>query len=331
MPWETYEPSYDNQSADEPRLTIYQNRSGYINRYADETWLDDHETIIFHADPGRGLLAIEPAGSDGDYKISRKNEDPGGDIATQYVLRDSFDIDEDDIDETAYLDLTWNDERGWAVADVSGLIPDESDADATDDEDRTGEESEDETPSDAGPEQGITSGPSPTSASDRDSDANESGKREFPDDLTESETDVLEALDQHGPLSGSDLQTVTEQTNIYDRLSELRAKGLVESQTDPDDGRRNLYSLTDDPIAFGDADTQSSPTVVDDGEGGVAVPDLDEAPSAATVRDCAEQVETLSDLANLLDMGRGKARLLARDAGVIEEIRDDQPRMGVGD
>ena len=52
--------------------------------------------------------------------------------------------------------------------------------------------------------------------------------------------------------------------------------------------------------------------------------------SLETVRDCADAVETLGELADLLEVSYGEARLLAREAGVLAGIRDDIERMGVG-
>jgi len=53
-------------------------------------------------------------------------------------------------------------------------------------------------------------------------------------------------------------------------------------------------------------------------------------PSPETVRDCAAAVETLGELADLLEISDGEARLRAREAGVLDGIRDDIKRMGVG-
>lgn len=53
--------------------------------------------------------------------------------------------------------------------------------------------------------------------------------------------------------------------------------------------------------------------------------------STETVRDCASEVETLSELADLLDVSAGRARLLARDADSLTDLRDDVRRMGVSD
>jgi hypothetical protein len=52
--------------------------------------------------------------------------------------------------------------------------------------------------------------------------------------------------------------------------------------------------------------------------------------SPETVRDCAAAVETLGELADLLEVNYGEARLLAREADVLNGIRDDIKRMGVG-
>ena len=61
------------------------------------------------------------------------------------------------------------------------------------------------------------------------------------------------------------------------------------------------------------------------------VPDPDEVPTSTTVRDCAESVDTVQELGELLDVTTGKARFLARDADVYGDLRDDVAPMGVSD
>lgn len=282
MPWETYEPSYDNQAQDEPRLTIYKNRSGYLNGCADETWFDGHDTIVFHADPGRELLAIEPAGSDGDYTISRGDDGFGGDVATQFVLRDSFGIEDDDITDTSYVDLEWNDERGWAVADVSELLDDESD-----------------------PVE-VETGNAVGDSSDKTEQANEG--------------DGLADISGVGPTREGDLEEAG-----YETVDDVRRANQEE-----------LADVVGRPLAarikadVGDTKVQGDATVVDDGDGDAAVPDVESAAPNGSVREAAEKVDTLSELADQLDTSNGEARLLARKAGVLTEVRDDIQRMGDG-
>ena len=66
-------------------------------------------------------------------------------------------------------------------------------------------------------------------------------------DLTDNEAEIVEALIEHGEQSGSELQTVTGQndTGIYQKISNLVDDNLVEKRPDPDDGRRTLYSLSE--------------------------------------------------------------------------------------
>jgi hypothetical protein len=52
--------------------------------------------------------------------------------------------------------------------------------------------------------------------------------------------------------------------------------------------------------------------------------------SPETVRDCVDAVETLGELADLLAVSYGEARLRAREAGVLDGVRDDIERIGVG-
>jgi hypothetical protein len=77
---------------------------------------------------------------------------------------------------------------------------------------------------------------------------------------------------------------------------------------------------------LGDEPTESGESDHDD----AAVPDPDDAPSLETVRDCAEQVDTLPELADLLDMTEGETRLLARQADVYGDLEEDVRPMGAG-
>jgi hypothetical protein len=66
-----------------------------------------------------------------------------------------------------------------------------------------------------------------------------------------------------------------------------------------------------------------------DDHGGTEVPDPEDVPSHETVRDCADGVDTVQELADLLDVDATEARFLARDADVYADLRDNPPRPGV--
>jgi len=62
---------------------------------------------------------------------------------------------------------------------------------------------------------------------------------------------ILDVLAEEGEVHGQRLKLLSElSTSFYSHLRALRERGVVESRTDPDDGRRNLYSL-----ATGDGDS----------------------------------------------------------------------------
>jgi hypothetical protein len=71
----------------------------------------------------------------------------------------------------------------------------------------------------------------------------------------------------------------------------------------------------------------------EDGEledhGGTEIPDPEDVPSHETVRECADGVDTVQELADLLDVDVSEARFLARDADVYSDLRDNPPRPGV--
>jgi hypothetical protein len=77
---------------------------------------------------------------------------------------------------------------------------------------------------------------------------------------------------------------------------------------------------------LGDEPTEDAEPGHDD----AAVPKPDDAPSLETVRDCAKQVDTLPELADLLDVTDGEARLLARQADVYDDLEEEVAPMGAG-
>lgn len=70
----------------------------------------------------------------------------------------------------------------------------------------------------------------------------------IPGDLTLPERSALARLDRAGsatPGALARMEQITPQT-MGATLAGLEAKGLVQRRSDPDDGRRVIYSLTDD-------------------------------------------------------------------------------------
>jgi hypothetical protein len=63
--------------------------------------------------------------------------------------------------------------------------------------------------------------------------------------------------------------------------------------------------------------------------GDTEVPDPEDVPSHETVRDCASNVNTVQELADLLDVDTPEARFLARDADAYGNLQDRPPRPGV--
>jgi MarR family transcriptional regulator for hemolysin len=61
-----------------------------------------------------------------------------------------------------------------------------------------------------------------------------------------SQMPVLQALEQHGPLSQKELarRAKVEQPTMAEMLARMERDGVVERSPDPDDGRASLVSLT---------------------------------------------------------------------------------------
>jgi len=117
---------------------------------------------------------------------------------------------------------------------------------------------------------------------------------------SEARARICSALADRGELSGPELESVAEVgSDFYRFLSDLEDSGAISKRKDPDDGRQALYSL-----------------------------DEESGPSLKIVRDGAASVETVQQLADLLDIDIHKARARAVTAGVYGDLDDEVRRMG---
>lgn len=117
---------------------------------------------------------------------------------------------------------------------------------------------------------------------------------------SEARARILSALADHGELSGPELESVAEVgSDVYQILSDPEDAGTISTRDDPDDGRQTLYSLDDES-----------------------------GPSLKIVRDAAASVETVQQLADLLDVDIDKARARAVTAGVYSNLDDEIRKMG---
>lgn len=105
--------------------------------------------------------------------------------------------------------------------------------------------------------------------------------------------------------------------------------GKADGHDGPADIREEPPDLDDSDESESDPVEDSNPTVEDDVDDETEVPDPEDTHSPETVRDVAASVDTLSELADKLELSFGEARLQARQAGVLTEVRDDVNRMGV--
>jgi hypothetical protein len=119
MGWTRYDS--DAPRYDDPQLTVYSNLNGYVNAAADHQWLSEHDWVDIHTDSERDLVAIEPqSDEEGTLMLSRENG-RGADVSFKPALQHDLALDPDDIEETHHVPLEWDDEHGWAVADLSAL------------------------------------------------------------------------------------------------------------------------------------------------------------------------------------------------------------------
>jgi hypothetical protein len=282
MSWTRYDS--DAPRYDDPLLTVYSNLNGYVNAAADYKWFDDYDWADIHTDAERDLLAIEPQpDGEGALKLSRRHG-LGADLSFKPPLEHDLGFDTGDLDETYHVPLEWDDEHGWAVADLSAL------------------------------RDGDTGDHEPTNGGQRGDDA---------------DTDDRWCSCGHGPTSERGIRIHAGRTHDDDEDWEI-LDHPPEDSGDSNDEEDLSDDLVDNLEADASGNIHDEHTVIDDGDGDAAVPDPESAVSNDTVSEVAQQVETLSELADLLDTSTGEARLLARKAGVLTDVRDDMERMGVG-
>jgi hypothetical protein len=296
--------SNDDPIHNDPRLTVYANGSGYINSAADRRFLDGSEQVRIRVDVEQQLVALESADEDmpGTFSLSREEEFGGNIHLTKTLSR--FGIDVDDIEETHWFDLKALD--GMAVADLSEISVNkqQSEAESNHDAETETEDTIEESTEEISEE---VNRPAATTLE------------------TDEERAVVDMLAAQGPLSGPAIKD--EIDDAYETLGNLYERGLVEKWRDPQDGRRKLYSLIEDDCRDENGGVTKNRDAADD----AAVPDPDDSHSQQTVRDCAKQVDTVQELAGLLDVSEGEARFEARQADVYGDLDDDVQPMGVSE
>lgn len=152
--------------------------------------------------------------------------------------------------------------------------------------------------------------------------------------------EVLDALNEHGELSSAELKHITQRSlqAISTNLNDLEEMGRVESRPDPDDGRRQLYSLSDeserDEHRVGDPiDEDSAGAQEAEADGGVTAESSDDLPPGVTAQDIRDAVEAvegrqreglsyLGDVADELNVREPRARLFCHTVGVYDKVTD---------
>lgn len=324
-PLERFQPvSKHRTCSEEPTLSIYPELAGYLNAKADEL-LGNPEYVQIGTDAEQLQLAFIGIDTDSSYSFafSRKNKN-GGDVSLARALR-QLGIDAD-LDETQMLPL---EEVGDAlVADVSALLsggPGESQSVSDVLAEEAGRPKEEFEPSD---DVDIPEYDSP--GTDSTEDSQPETEPAVADDFTLSDNQraIVEALDEHGSMTGPDLKTASESTSsFYYYLRQLISEEFVKKEEHPEDSRKYIYRLGDtdtvtDAATEADVDAQAEEHNDDSRESSI---------SLDAVRDCAESVDTIRELARLLDVSMAVAAKHAKQAEVYDDLEDNRPKpMGVG-
>jgi len=154
-------------------------------------------------------------------------------------------------------------------------------------------------------------------------------------DLTDLQTEVVDAIVVHGEQPASELETITGQgRSIYERLSTLADKGIVATRDDPDDGRRSLYSLAVNFEREGLQDEEPDHRIGDEladedleepsTDGGAVATDPDEDRDdwneVHDVLDDLGEQPYLGEVADQLGVTEGRARTQLVDADRYSEV-----------
>lgn len=299
-----------------PRLTVYANGDGYLNATGDrELGLPD--AVVLLVDPERDRIALEPAADDDPdgYSVSRDDDSDGGDLRLVGALQE-LDVDVDAIPSgaTTFLPLQF-DEGGRAIADVDPLRQ-KATGETDPAESQVYECSNDECDREFETERGRNIHASKQHDGDEDdapADAQADTETTDAPDVSGDAQQILEYLDAN---DGQLRQTTVVKTmdwsesktsQLLTELEEVGAASVVSL------GRENLVCLPgEEPNA-----------VSSNGE--------DDSPSKDDVRTCAEEAETIQELADLLDVTVGQARMQARLVDVDDELDDEVAPMGVSD
>lgn len=288
---------------EEPAIHIYADLDGRINAVADRQFFEGHEQADVGVDHDAGLLVIDPGGDRQPLSISRAKQ-AGGDIATAARLRRLLNVDE--LEETVKVPL--EERGGYVIGDVVSAVQEsDNDAGETDDE-AAGAESDSPDENESEPqsvgadlpfEPGYTSKPAV--------------ERVLAEKLTEYDSVTVKAAEVG---AAADVNA-TWAGRAINELDESDAPVDVKREHHDDSGTTTLYHVSLHSQA-GRPESQAD----------AAVPDPDDSPSVETVRDCAETVHSIQELADLLELSEAEARFEARNADVYGQLRDNVRRMG---
>jgi hypothetical protein len=290
---------------EEPTLSIYRDASGHINGRADYSWFADTDGFVRRADPDQGVLGFVPRDGDDVRLINRDGDEYGGTVGLQKALK-ILGIDAEELDGTYHAELEAHD--GIVVADLSDLTDTATDT-RTDSSDRAMD--------------GTTS----------DADASEvEQSQQYKCDSCDYVFDTEDARDSHaaemhGQVTTPDDEDQPSDTEIWCGVC---GAGPFETTTRLA-GHHNGSKHGGQTVVLDHEPTEAELVESDesDDHGGTEVPDPEDVPSHETVRDCADGVDTVQELADLLDVDATEARFLARDADVYADLRDNPPRPGV--
>jgi hypothetical protein len=301
---------YESETAfrnDDPRLTVYSNLNGYINAAADRRWFEDYDELDIGFVADEGLLVLRPT-EDGRYSLSREsNKGQGADIHITSAIKHAWGVL--DIEDTTRVPL--HEEGGHIVADLSELLTE--DDDQADDEDKTAGREDDQ-------------------ADDEDDPATEAAAS----NKAESELpggDLQEYHTNH-PLVEEFLVHAVKQGD-----REVTSAAIVDAVDGDLDGRavggalRQLKNADDAPIHVSKGDEKDDGSAIwriepevdlfDEGS------DTKEVDDMARTLQAADDVDSVQELADELDVSEGRARTLAMESGAYSDLTDNVDRPGV--